>query len=162
MFLQYVPFYNLFETILFYQYVGAANASNSINNIVMCPKERNKRELDIARWAALSPKQKALINKRRRDLYVVKNAARKLQMTPQEKKVKRKEIKKNYNRMVKEHQANNLHPDSIAMESPHFNPQFIFPSSPQSHEAPSHEMEIHELRRMPVNVAPTIVQNPEV
>ena len=75
-------------------------------------------------------------------------------MTQQEKEVKRKESKKNDNRMVREHQDNNLHPDSIAMESPHFNPQFIFPSSPKSHEAPSHEMEIHELRGTPVNVAP--------
>ena len=81
MFLQYVPLCNLFETVLFYQYIGAANASNSIDNIVMCPKER-KRELDRARRAALSPEQKALINKRRRDLYAAKNAARKLQMTP--------------------------------------------------------------------------------
>ena len=68
----------------FYQYIGAANASNSIDNIVMCPKER-KHELNRARWAALSPEQKALINKRRRDLYAANNAARKLQMTPQEK-----------------------------------------------------------------------------
>ena len=93
MFLQYVPFCNLFETILFYQYIGAANASNSIDNIVTCPKE-HKHELDRARWAALSPEQKALINKRRRDLYAAKNAARKLQMTPQEKKLKRKESNK--------------------------------------------------------------------
>ena len=57
MFLQYVPFCNLFETVLFYQYIGAANASNSIDNIVTCPKER-KRELDRARRAALSPEQK--------------------------------------------------------------------------------------------------------
>ena len=64
--------------------------------------------------------------------------------------------------MVREHRANNLHLDSIAMESPHFNPQFIFPSSPQSHEAPSHEMETRELRVTPINVALTIVQNPEV
>ena len=64
--------------------------------------------------------------------------------------------------MVREHRANNFHPDSIAMESPHFNPQFAFPSSRQSHEAPSHEMKIHELRGTPVNVAPTVVQNAEV
>ena len=94
----------------------------------------------------MSPEQKALINKRRRDLYAAKNAARKLQMTPQEKKEKRKEMKKNYNRMVREHRDNNLHPDSLAMESPHFNPQLIFPSSPQSPEAPSYNMEIPELR----------------
>ena len=102
----------------------------------------------------MSPEQKELLNKRRRDLYAQKNATRKLQMTPQEKELKRKESKKKYNRMMREHRANNLHLDSIAMESPHFNPQFIFPSSPQSHEAPSHEMETHELRGTPVNVAP--------
>ena len=161
MFLQYVPFYNLFETILFYQYVGAANASNSINNIVMCPKE-HKRELDRARWAALSPKQKALINKRRRDLYVAKNAARKLQMTPQEKKLKRKESNKKYNMMVREHRANNLHLDSIVMESPHFNPKLIFPSSPQSPKTPSHDMKIPESRGTTVDIASFVVQNPEV
>ena len=76
MLLQYVPFYNLFETVLFYQYIGAANASNSIDNIVTCPKAR-KRELDRARRAALSPEQKALINKRRRDLYAVKKCSKK-------------------------------------------------------------------------------------
>jgi hypothetical protein len=85
----------------------------------------------------MSPEQKALLNKRRRDLYAQKNAARKLQMTSQEKEVKRvkrqekevkrKESKKKYNRMVREHRANNLHPDSIAMESPHFNPPTYFP-----------------------------------
>jgi len=41
------------------------------------------------------PEQKAQINKKRRELYAAKNTARKLQMTPQEKKLKRKEINKN-------------------------------------------------------------------
>ena len=41
----------------FYQYIGATNASNFIDNIVTCPKER-KRKLDRARRAALSPEQK--------------------------------------------------------------------------------------------------------
>jgi len=83
-------------------------------------------------------------------------------MTPQEKKLKRKEINKKYNTMVRERRANNLHPDSIAMESPHFNPQLIFPSSPQSPEAPSHDMEIPELRGTPIDIAPSVVHNPEV
>ena len=74
----------------FLLHVGDINASNSLDNIVTCPKERNKRELDRTRWVALSPEQKALINKRWRDLYATQNAARKLQMTPQEKKEKRK------------------------------------------------------------------------
>ena len=44
------------------------------------------------------PEQKAQINKKRRELYAAKNAhknaARKLQMTPQDKEVKQKENKK--------------------------------------------------------------------
>ncbi|XP_021320662.1 uncharacterized protein LOC8073270 isoform X2 [Sorghum bicolor] len=140
---------------------GVINASSSIDNLVKCPKER-MRELHRARRAAMSPEQKALLNKRRRDLYAQKNAARKLQMTPQEKKVKRKESKKYYNRMVRENRANNLHPDSIAMESPHFNSQIIFPVSPQSPEASLDDMEIPEFGGTPVHIAPTVVQNPEV
>ncbi|XP_002448248.2 uncharacterized protein LOC8055924 isoform X2 [Sorghum bicolor] len=140
---------------------GPINASTSINNVVTCPKER-KREVERARRAAMSPEQKALLNKRRRDLYAQKNAARKLQMTPQENKVKRKESKKKYNTMVRENRANNLHPDSIAMESPHFNPQIIFPASPQSSEAPLDDMEIPEFGGTPVHIAPTVVQNLEV
>jgi len=42
----------------------------------------------------MSPEQKTFLNKRRRDLYAQKNATRKLQMTPQEKELKRKESKK--------------------------------------------------------------------
>jgi hypothetical protein len=110
----------------------------------------------------MSPEQKAQINKRRHELYAAKNTARKLQMTLQEKKLKRKEINKKYNTAVREHRANNLHPDSIALESPHFNPQLIFPSSPQSPEAPSQDMEISETGGTPVDIAPFIVQNPEV
>jgi hypothetical protein len=71
MFLQYVPFCNLFETKYFLLYIGAVNAYRSINNIVTCPKEC-MRELDRARRAAMSPEQKALINKRRHELYAVK------------------------------------------------------------------------------------------
>jgi hypothetical protein len=92
MFLQYVPFYILFEIVLFFIYIGAVNASSSIDNIVTCP-EMHKRELDRAKRAAMSPEQKALLNKRQRDLYAQKNATRKLQMIPQE-EVKRKESKK--------------------------------------------------------------------
>ena len=94
-------------------------------------------------------------------MYGAKNAARKLKMTPHE-KLKRKESNKNYKMMMREHRANNLRPDSIAMESPHFNPQLIFLSSPQSPKAPSHGMEIPESRGTPVDIAPSVVQNPEV
>jgi len=114
----------------------------------------------------MSPEQKTQINKRRRELYAAKNAskntARKLQMTPQEKKLKRIEVNKKYNMTVRELRANNLHSDSIANERPHFNPQLILPSSPQSPEAPSHDMEIPELGGTPIDIAASVVQNPEV
>jgi hypothetical protein len=112
----------------------------------------------------MSPEQKTLLNKRRSDLYAQQNAARKLQMekTPQEKEVKRKESKKKYKRMVREHRANNLHPDSIAMESPHFNPQVVFPSSPQSPKASLDDMEIPEFSGTPVDIAPSMIENLEV
>jgi hypothetical protein len=71
MFLQYVPFCILFEIVLFLLYIGDVNASSSIDNIVTCPKER-KCELDRARRVAMSPEQKVLLNKRRRDLYAQK------------------------------------------------------------------------------------------
>jgi hypothetical protein len=48
------------------------------------------------------------------------------------------------------------------MESPHFNPLLISPSSPQSPEAPSDDMEIPELTGTPIDIVPTTVQNPEV
>ena len=62
--------------MLLYYNIGALTASSSIDNIVTCPKER-KRELDKARRAAMSPKQKALINKRRRELYAAKKCTQK-------------------------------------------------------------------------------------
>jgi hypothetical protein len=89
-----------------YYNIGVVNASSSIDNIVTCLKEC-KRELNRARRVAISPEQKALINKRRCELYAAKNAhkntARKLQMTPQEKTLKQKESNKNYKMMVREH-----------------------------------------------------------
>ena len=71
-------------------------------------------------------------------------------------------MKKNYNRIVREYRANNLHPDSLAMESPHFNPQLIFPSSPQSPKTSSHNMEIPESMGTTVDLASSVVHNLEV
>jgi hypothetical protein len=63
------------EIILLYYNIGVVNASCSIDNIAMCPKER-RREQDRARRAVMSPEQKAQINKRRRELYVEKKHPR--------------------------------------------------------------------------------------
>jgi len=68
-------------------YVGFGYAPSPINRLVTCPKER-KRDRDRARKAAMSPEQRALLNKRRHELYAQKNASEKsakmLQMTPKE------------------------------------------------------------------------------
>jgi len=78
-------------------HIGAINASHSIDNIGTGRKEC-KQELDRARRATMSPEQKAQINKRRHELHATKNGAKKLQMTPQKKKLKQKEINKKYKR----------------------------------------------------------------
>jgi hypothetical protein len=53
----------------------------------MCPKER-RRDRDRARKAAMPPQQRALLNKRQRELYAQKKASKKsakmLQMTLKE------------------------------------------------------------------------------
>ena len=53
----------------------------------MCPNER-KRDHDRARYTAMSTEQRALQNKRRRELYATKNTPKNtemmLQMTPKE------------------------------------------------------------------------------
>ena len=53
------------------------------NRPVMCPKEC-KCDRDRARNAAISPEQRALLNKRRRELYAPKKSAKMIQMTPKE------------------------------------------------------------------------------
>jgi hypothetical protein len=68
-------------------YIGSGYAPNPINRLVTCPKQR-KRDRDRARKAAMSSEQRALLNKRRRELYAQENASKKsakiLQMTPKE------------------------------------------------------------------------------
>jgi len=67
--------------------IGSGYAPSPINRLVMCPNER-KRDRDRARYAAMSTEQRALQNKRRRELYATKNTPKNigmmLQMTPKE------------------------------------------------------------------------------
>jgi hypothetical protein len=64
-------------------YIRFGYASGPINRLVTCQKER-KRDRDRARNAAMSPEQRALLNKRRRELYAMKRSAKMLQMTSKE------------------------------------------------------------------------------
>ena len=68
-------------------YIGSGYAPSPINRLVTCPKER-KHDRDRARKATMSLEKRALLNKRRRELYAQKKASKKyakmLQMTPKE------------------------------------------------------------------------------
>jgi len=67
--------------------IGSGYAPSPINRLVICPNEC-KRDRDRARYAAMSNEQRALQNKRRRELYAIKNTPKNtgmmLQMTPKE------------------------------------------------------------------------------
>ena len=52
-------------------YIGSRYAPSPINRLVTCPRER-KRDRDRARKVAMSPEQRALLNKRQRELYAQK------------------------------------------------------------------------------------------
>jgi hypothetical protein len=62
----------------------------------------------------MSPVSKEALQKKRRDARAVKR----LFKTPQEKKESARKSDNNYRKRMKEHQENNLHPDSIAMANP--------------------------------------------
>ena len=108
-----------------------------MNDQNLAPGERRRRKA-IARRAAMSPLQKEEINKRRRDA----RAAKRLFKTPQEKKETARKSKANYKQRIKEQRANNLHPDSIAMENSQFKLELIFSPGDKSPSRLSEQMEI--------------------
>jgi hypothetical protein len=126
---------------------GPETETYSTDDENMTPKERRRRQ-DSARWAAMSPISRALRNKRRRDSYVSKR----LFKTPQEKIDKKRQAKRDYNKRVKEHKENNLHPDSIAMANPQFKPELLFPSGDKSPSRVLHQMEIPDFGGAPVYI----------
>uniref|UniRef100_K4A156 ATP-dependent DNA helicase n=1 Tax=Setaria italica TaxID=4555 RepID=K4A156_SETIT len=64
--------------------------------------------------------------------------------------------------MVKERRASNLHPDSIAMASPHFTPELVFPPADKSPLRISDDMEIPLVNGMPVYIQSVVEQSPTV
>ena len=106
----------------------------------------------------MSPRERAIINKRRHDSY----AAKRLFTTPQEKKEKTRQTKRDYNKSVKERRASNLHPDSIAMASPHFTPELVFPPADKSPLRISDDMEIPLVNGRPVYIQSAVEQSPTV
>nr|XP_034595688.1 uncharacterized protein LOC117857244 isoform X2 [Setaria viridis] len=129
----------------------------SMDDHDLSPKERRRRR-DRARRAAMSPRQRAAINKRRRDSYVGKR----LFMTPEKKKEKTRQSKRDYRKRAKEQQASNLHPDSITMPSPHFTLELVFPLPDKSPSRISDELEIPLVNGRPVYIQSSVEQSPGV
>ncbi|CAO2039306.1 unnamed protein product, partial [Urochloa humidicola] len=128
------------------------------------PKKAAKQQMMLQKNSEITGQdKKELKNKRRREQYAEKHGPKPLPMTPESKKVKRKESKKSYNRRAREHRSNNLHPDSIAIPSPHFTPQLIFSSTPTKQTPISHQMEIPEFGGSPIPYFDSsTAQNPDI
>jgi hypothetical protein len=102
-----------------------------------------------------------MLNKRRRDSHVAENVEKRLFSTPQEKKEKRRKINKNYQTVTKEHRANTLHPDSIAMENPQWKPELLLPSGARPTSRVSEEMVILDFSGSPIYVEAEVREPPQ-
>ena len=107
----------------------------------------------------MSPVQRSLINKRRRDSRAA-NASKRLFLTPQEKVEIRRQTQRNYQKSVKEQRSNNLHPDSIAMANPQFKPEVIFPPGDKPTSRLSEHMEIPDFGGTPIYVEAIVLELP--
>jgi hypothetical protein len=127
--------------------LGGVNDSTALNNHNESKSDRRKR-LARERYAAVSPGKRAMINKRRRDAATAKRILK----TPEEIKEKAKQRKRDYKNRMKEHRANNLHPDSIAMANPQWKPELLSPLGAKPSSRVSKEMVIPEFGGNPVYV----------
>ena len=91
------------------------------------PNER-RRERARARRVSMTAEQRDIINKHRRDAYHAKKQP-KMTMSAEEKKEKVNQNKRASRRRIKDIRSDTLHPDSIAIENPHFEPKLISPNT---------------------------------
>jgi hypothetical protein len=98
-----------------------------------------------------------MINKRRRDV----DTAKRILKTPKEIKEKPKHSKRDYKKRMKEHHANNLHPDSIAMANPQWKPEHISPPGDNPSSRLSDHMEIPDFGGRPVYVEGHVQEPPQ-
>ena len=91
------------------------------------PNER-RRERARARRVSMTAEQRDIINKHRRDAYHAKKQP-KMTMSTEEKKEKVNQNKRASRRRIKDIRSDTLHPDSIAIENPHFEPKLISPNT---------------------------------
>ncbi|PUZ56472.1 hypothetical protein GQ55_5G307700 [Panicum hallii var. hallii] len=116
-----------------------------IENQVVDHNER-RRERARARRAAMTAEQRDITNKRRRDSYHAHKEPKKT-MSAEEKKQK------------VNIRSDTLHPDSIAMENPHFKPELIFPT-PLDKPLSAHDKEIPVVNGTPVYIHATLEDPP--
>jgi hypothetical protein len=98
-----------------------------------------------------------MINKRRRDAA----AAKRILKTLEEIKEKAKQSKKDYKNRMKEHRANILHPDSIAMANLQWKPEFLSPPSAKPSSRVLEEMVIPKFVGSPVYVEVEVREPPQ-
>jgi hypothetical protein len=126
--------------------LGDNDDPNSMDDQNLSPGERRRRTRR-ARYAEMSPVAKEALLKRARDA----RAAKRLFKTPQEKENARLS-KGNYKKKMKEHRANTLDLDSIAMANPQWNPGLLFPPCDKPSSIVSKEMVIPDFGGSPVYV----------
>lgn len=95
----------------------------------------------VASWrAAMSDKQREEINRKRREAYHAKTptekSARSERRREQNKTPSQVDGKRAYKKRMKAFHSNNLHPESMAMENPHFSPELIHPTRDASTLSP--------------------------
>jgi hypothetical protein len=131
---------------------------SGITNMVSSREQRNRKARE--RYATMSPEQRAMLNKRRRDSYATKNVAKRLFSTPQEKE-KRRKINKNDKKVTKEHRANTLHLDSIAMENLQWKQKLLLPPGARPTSRVSEEMVIPDFGGSPIYVEAEVREPPQ-
>lgn len=148
-------------------YLGGPTVLNSPSQVHV-PKKRDKeveRLRGVARRAALTNDQREQANKKRRDTYHAKNAdeksARSERKREHNKTPSQREGRRTYNKRMKCLRDNNLHPESIAMENPHFTPELIFPDV-DSTNISAHDWTIPVVNGTPVYVQPQTEQSMEI
>jgi hypothetical protein len=132
--------------------LGPADEATPVDKKNLSPGERRHRR-DRVHRAAMPPLQREAFNKRRHE----GRAAKRLFQTPQT----RRQINLNYYHKNKEQCANNLHPDSVAMENPQWKLEVLCPPGDKPSSRVSEEMAIPNFGGSPVYVEADVREHPQ-
>jgi hypothetical protein len=105
----------------------------------------------------MSPVAKEALLKRNRDA----RASKRLFKTPQEVKESRRQVNTNNRKRKKEHRDSNMHPDSIAMATPQWKLELLFPPGEKPPASVPEEMVIPGFGGSPVYVEAEVREPPQ-